>query len=600
MDYHRNFTEEHHPSVELALIMLPGRNHRETGKFSVSPLILNPGGPGGSGIGLMLTYAVKIQQVVGLDQDVVSFDPRGVGWTKPLADCYSFPSGKGGKLTIEDQRQGWFKRMAWEIQGEAVGIVNATEGVLKKLDERARTHAEMCRVTAERDGEDSILRHLSTPAVATDMISIIDAWDTWRADTTQDIDDILAEDDKLSTKGQLVYWGFSYGTLLGATFASMFPERVGRVILDAVVDAEIYVSPSWDFSLDDTDACEAAFWIFCHQAGTDCALYRTGDTQDDVKDRYHSILDSLRASPVKGINSNFMNPSIVTHDDIRMLVFRATYSPTKAFPPLAILLNYHFTQKYQFLVDSIPHLANIATYTPFLDPHTLPLEWRPQDANHAITCSDKRYPLNATVAELQSRFEDLSKKSTWADVWTTFTIACDGWAVQATDPPMRWDPYPPSSLAIASGREEPIKTSFPLLFLSNTADPVTPLSAGVKMAGKFKNAGLVQVDIEGHSTLAQVSECAIRRIRGYLGEGKVPAFENKKGGWEVCARSEVPWKPFQGMDDEDGMGEMDVAMEGWSSLKGAVEGFGVGGNERMRWAGEVLRGIERDMGTCGI
>jgi pimeloyl-ACP methyl ester carboxylesterase len=96
-------------------------------------------------------------------------------------------------------------------------------------------------------GEDSILRHVSTPAVARDMLSIIDAWDEWRVETGQvDPNTITAtsddgvsqwKSDSLDLKGKLVYWGFSYGTLLGATFAAMFPQRVGRVLLDGVVDA---------------------------------------------------------------------------------------------------------------------------------------------------------------------------------------------------------------------------------------------------------------------------------------------------------------------------------------------------------------------------
>ena len=108
----------------------------------------------------------------------------------------------------------------------------------------------LCQERDDLDEENSILRHLSTPAVAQDMLSIIDAWDAWRAETGQDVDDeevipevqdpageALESTYSLNTKSKLVYWGFSYGTLLGATFAAMFPNRVGRVVLDGVVDA---------------------------------------------------------------------------------------------------------------------------------------------------------------------------------------------------------------------------------------------------------------------------------------------------------------------------------------------------------------------------
>jgi pimeloyl-ACP methyl ester carboxylesterase len=131
--------------------------------------------------------------------------------------------------------------------GIEIPLVNATESALALRDRRARAVSELCRHHDDMDGEDSILRHVSTPAVAQDMSSIIDAWDEWRAETGQDVDEVDGQtyDDKtpdknaysLDTKGKLVYWGFSYGTLLGATFAAMFPKRVGRVVLDGVVDA---------------------------------------------------------------------------------------------------------------------------------------------------------------------------------------------------------------------------------------------------------------------------------------------------------------------------------------------------------------------------
>lgn len=130
--------------------------------------------------------------------------------------------------------------------------MNETENALAQRDQRARAVSMLCGKHDEMDGVNSILRHVSTPAVAQDMLSIIDAWDAWRAETGQDAEDeqpvlkteenIGGHEYSLDTKSKLVYWGFSYGTLLGATFAAMFPDRVGRVILDGVVDAGKFIS----------------------------------------------------------------------------------------------------------------------------------------------------------------------------------------------------------------------------------------------------------------------------------------------------------------------------------------------------------------------
>lgn len=94
----------------------------------------------------------------------------------------------------------------------------------------------------------------------------------------------------------------------------------------------------------------------------------------------------------------------------------------------------------------------------------------------------------------------MASLSSWADVWMTVMLGCEGWKIKAVDPPMRWDDHP-------AHKQKPIKTSHPLLFISNTADPVTPLKAGVKMARKFVDAGLVEQHSEGHCSLAAVSKC---------------------------------------------------------------------------------------------
>lgn len=131
--------------------------------------------------------------------------------------------------------------------GVELPLVNDTQTALAQRDSRARAAAKLCKQQDDFMGEDSILRHVSTPAVAQDMLSIIDAWDEWRAstgqiDTDKASETIESKESKgkpysLDVKSKLVYWGFSYGTLLGATFAAMFPQRVGRVLLDGVVDA---------------------------------------------------------------------------------------------------------------------------------------------------------------------------------------------------------------------------------------------------------------------------------------------------------------------------------------------------------------------------
>ena len=71
--------------------MLPGVNNTFARDFSVSSPLVNPGGPGGSGISFALGAAERLRQVVGEGQDIIGFNPRGVGEPTPQVDCFVFP-----------------------------------------------------------------------------------------------------------------------------------------------------------------------------------------------------------------------------------------------------------------------------------------------------------------------------------------------------------------------------------------------------------------------------------------------------------------------------------------------------------------------------
>jgi len=234
MDYNRPLNaSDDNPKVHIALLMVPGK-HTGSQNYSTSPLLLNPGGPGGSGFMIALALGDKIQKIVGEDQDVIGFDPRGIGATMPRADCFSYPLEEADAETSfntdkEDYVGGNFHRMMWSLSGKEIGLVNSSSRSLHKLDTRARALAKLCTEKDSLYGKDSILKYAHTPSVARDMISIIDAWDAW---TESEKDTSLSrcgrfenvvEDEQPAdlhegdvnqvpdTKGKLVYWGFSYG-----------------------------------------------------------------------------------------------------------------------------------------------------------------------------------------------------------------------------------------------------------------------------------------------------------------------------------------------------------------------------------------------------
>jgi hypothetical protein len=151
--------------------------------------------------------------------------------------------------------------------------------------------------------------------------------------------------------------------------------------------------------------------------------------------------------------------------------------------------------------------------------------------------------LNETLPALEERYEKMLNTSSFADVWMGLMLGCDSWDISPRDPPMRWDDHP-------AHKQKPINTSFPVLFIGNTYDPVTPLKAAVKMANKFVDSGLIEQNSEGHCSVAVVSICTIKKIRAYFTEGKVPNHSGNvswaDGNWEVCEADEWPWHPFDG------------------------------------------------------
>jgi hypothetical protein len=236
LDYTRPLSlSKSHPEAHIALVLLPGAGHGVgTGRFSASPLLLNPGGPGGSGTEFVLQAGPILQDVVGSQYDILGFDPRGVGATMPKADCFVVDDGTNRAPGYRDRNAALLNRYTWQLMAHDIGLPNSSHVALQKIDMRAKALTKLCAIkdVHERNG----FRYMGTPNVATDMRSIITAWDKWlttdkfKVEETSSISVKAGEPMPSSTRGKLVYWGFSYGTLLGATFAAMFRKQ--RQLLD--------------------------------------------------------------------------------------------------------------------------------------------------------------------------------------------------------------------------------------------------------------------------------------------------------------------------------------------------------------------------------
>jgi pimeloyl-ACP methyl ester carboxylesterase len=131
-------------------------------------------------------------------QDIISFDPRGIGATAPSISCWNSTSTSS------------IHSLLWNLQEPPV--LDAHPGVLYDAYAQASAFSQQCALMVGSD-EHSIGRFVSTPNVARDMLHIVE---------------------KLRER-KLKYWGFSYGTFLGLTFACLWPEKIERMVLDGFI-----------------------------------------------------------------------------------------------------------------------------------------------------------------------------------------------------------------------------------------------------------------------------------------------------------------------------------------------------------------------------
>jgi hypothetical protein len=184
------------------------------------------------------------------------------------------------------------------------------------------------------------------------------------------------------------------GTLLGATFSAMFPDRVGRVVLDGVVDADLYVSPIWGDSIEETDVIFNKFHTYCYEAGSRCLIARPGDkSAQDIQDRVEGIIAKIQKQSLVGYSEYFHTPSVITWNQLKYLIFAFLYGPTGSYPVLASIFDLlerdMEAQVHWYLAQ--PH--EVIDFKPFCLPE-LPTSFNPGDATYAIMCSDKRYPVS--------------------------------------------------------------------------------------------------------------------------------------------------------------------------------------------------------------
>jgi hypothetical protein len=196
----------------------------------------------------------------------------------------------------------------------------------------------------------------------------------------------------------------------------------------------------------------------------------------------------------------------------------ALYKPIDHFKPLARIfhsLSLGNATELSALKQSSRHIfcrSPLCENKPYTEPcyDTASSDFR-REISAAILCSDAPATLQSwTAADHFAKWQALrAQSSSFGDYWTEITMSCASWHLR---------PVYNFTNPIISAEN----TSFPVLFVSNTRDPVTPLVNAQKMRSVFGGSGLLVQEGDGHCSISAPGTCVAERIRRYFQEGKLP------------------------------------------------------------------------------
>uniref|UniRef100_A0A093W186 Putative hydrolase n=2 Tax=Talaromyces marneffei PM1 TaxID=1077442 RepID=A0A093W186_TALMA len=528
MDYHR--ADGLSRKVAVAVTRLPAKVPVTDPRYGGAVLI-NPGGPGGSGVAQALTTGRNLQTIVDADIDflteshkhndsfyfdIIGFDPRGVNNTTPQFSC--FPS--------------LLSKVNFGLQAEADGILGSSaDSLMRNWQRRAALSQSCSEVLLARDGNDStgevLGEHLNTVPVARDMLEIIERHAEWREKQglkrQQEEDKATGyhAEQKIAVRtrwdrGQekLLYWGRSYGTVLGATFATMFPDRISRMLLDGVVDTDHYYDGGGESSITDADAIFHRFFHYCDVVGLEkCPFYMKGGPSE-IREAYKGIESGLRAKSMPVAASSNHGPEVITWSDLKLIQRISVYQPLLTFPLLAKLLadlkrgDGSSMAAFKQGLRPVTCLSEECIGTGSWSQQCTGFETSEDSSSQAILCSDAIYTNTFDLDEFEGIWNGfVADSKSIGDYWASVYLTCVGWQPRA-----KWrvnGPY--------AGN-----TSHPLMLVSTTLDPVTPLKSAKKMSSRFNGSIVLEQSSEGHTTGSGPSVCSAKAIRKYFQTGQLP------------------------------------------------------------------------------
>jgi pimeloyl-ACP methyl ester carboxylesterase len=400
-------------------------------------LLVNPGGPGGSGRSLAAFVAQGLNPAVASEYTIVGFDTRGVGASVPSLSCD--PS--------------FFSRARPDY-------IPASAAEEQENIDRAKMYAQDCE---KRYGW--LLPYMTTENIARDMDSIRVA---------------LGQQ-------QISYFGYSYGTYIGQVYATLFPHRVRRMVLDSVVDPE---GVWWTDNIDQDYAFEARLQAFFAWMAKYDSVYHLGSDAMQVSASFYAARADLEAHPVPGPSGQPLVGADEFDDTMLIGGYDNAYWPGLA-AALAAYRNNHSTGQLvaQYDQEGTQNENEFAVY-------------------NAVECADVNWPSNWATWNTDTRTVYATAPfEAWDNAW--FNAACAFWPVKGPSKPLQ-----------IKGAGLP-----GILMLQGTLDAATPY-AGAQVAHRLlPSARMVVVEgggNHGQSLADPPDNCVNGYLNRYLATGALP------------------------------------------------------------------------------
>jgi pimeloyl-ACP methyl ester carboxylesterase len=409
-------------------------------------VLFNPGGPGASGY----DWVLESSDFLGTKKlrenfNILGFDPRGVGRSSAVS-C----------LTDSETDEFLYNVTGFELGSDE--DLAASRAAIKDFGAKC----------LEETGE--LLAHVDTVSAAKDM-------DVLRA--------VLGQE-------KLHYLGYSYGSLLGTTYATMFPDRVGQFVLDGAIDPTVSDEQQTLFQIEAFEKALMAFLEACEQY-TDCPF--TGFVEGDLETIGKFFLE-LESKPLPTQSGRELTIwAAVT--GLIMPLYSESYWPYLA-TAFDMALNKGQGDVFMLLADQYNDRGEDGTYSTNV-----------LAANYAISCLDSRSSSNIFSMRRQNSAL-LEAAPTLGRYWQFGALRCESWPFEVKQSPVSYK---------ATGAPT-------ILVVGTTGDPATPYAQAQSLAGEIlDDAFLLTYDGQGHTIYGQQVDCVDNVVDAFFISGKLPAAD---------------------------------------------------------------------------